>query len=221
LDFNDIAFGNGLFVAVGGRYNPTDGFVVTSSDGRAWNHQELGAKRLRVVQYGAGGFVIGGNDLAMFRSADGFNWTRTVLGGGEGVDGLNFRSLTYGNGAWVATGNDGVVAYSPDGKSWAITSSAHGYNLRGAISWRDRVILVGGRGRVLVSEPMFASLKLEIRDRVPTLRVVRGFSGRVAVEVSADILHWEHFIEASFEEEDERRYSLSPGLPAQFFRICP
>jgi len=87
-DLRSVAYGNGLFVAVG-----EDGAILTSPDGASWTQRTSGtSNRLRGVTYGNGLFVAVGDRGAILTSPDGVNWTaqtsrdlreRSLRGGGR------------------------------------------------------------------------------------------------------------------------------------------
>ncbi len=109
---NDIAYGNGFFVAVG------DGVVLTSSDGKNWrvsNLKPANGLRLLGVTYGNGIFVAVGEGSTVFTSSNGIDW----MPQDTGVAPWNiFSDVTYGGGVFVAVGYGGIVLTSEDGISW-------------------------------------------------------------------------------------------------------
>jgi hypothetical protein len=125
--WNDIAYGNGLFVAVS--YNcSTRKCVMTSSDGITWTPRTtpVGPTHWMGVTYGNGLFVAVASMLTLgnrvMTSPDGINWTlRTSAADNQ------WQSVTYGNGLFVAvadTGTGNRVMTSPDGITWTIRASA-------------------------------------------------------------------------------------------------
>src|SRR5688572_21734649 len=65
---NGVAYGNGMYVAVG-----ESGTVVTSSDGTNWVHRSLGDTNAELlsVTHGGGRFVAGGRESVLRSSTDG------------------------------------------------------------------------------------------------------------------------------------------------------
>lgn len=102
ISIHDLAYGDGLFVAVGETGDagaPKQAVVLTSADGKAWTLKKLeGAERLWQVTYGNGLFVARGTD-ALAVSAGGTDWeispkpTEQVLSG-----------MAYGAGRFVGVG---------------------------------------------------------------------------------------------------------------------
>ncbi|MDR2718446.1 MAG: hypothetical protein LBB89_10365 [Treponema sp.] len=107
-DLQDVTYGNGKFVAIGGSY------TVYSTDGINWNNNTKILNDYYGVTYGNGRFVaVGGNYSAY--STNGINWT-TV----NQINGWAARSVTYGNDKFVTVGGNGRMAYSTNGTTWAI-----------------------------------------------------------------------------------------------------
>jgi hypothetical protein len=116
-----VAFGNGLFVAVGYAtvgITPTS-FIVTSTDGVTWTSRTPSeAMWFQAISYGNGLFVavarFGTNRI--MTSPDGITWTsrNTVID-------PDFVGVAYGNGIWVAVSDastGGTVFTSYDGLNW-------------------------------------------------------------------------------------------------------
>ncbi|SVC88695.1 uncharacterized protein METZ01_LOCUS341549, partial [marine metagenome] len=102
--WNDVTYGNGLFVAVA-----RDGTnrVMTSPDGTTWTARAAAeANQWRGVSYGNGLFVAvasSGTNRVM-TSPDGTTWTIRD----EGNDSQQWMDVTYGNGLFVAVAVDGT-----------------------------------------------------------------------------------------------------------------
>lgn len=105
-----IAFGNGVYVAVG-----YGGLVATSPDGTAWTKRSFGNSSdfgVLNVQFLNTAFYAVTNAGGIFRSSDGISWTHIQVG----VNAL--ASVAYGSGVYVAVGSASALASSPDGISW-------------------------------------------------------------------------------------------------------
>jgi hypothetical protein len=129
IDLYGVAFGNGLFVAVG-----DSGTILTSSDGANWTLRASAAPNLRLtaVTYGSNSFVAVGatiettNHPVVWTSPGGTTWTprdsgSLLLSGGNWLSGV-----TYGKGRFVAVGgipSTNTVAVSSDGISWTLRDS--------------------------------------------------------------------------------------------------
>lgn len=122
--WNDIAYGNGMFVAV-----TSGGRAHRSTDGVNWQSVEIGApfaypnQSIEGITFGNGKFVAVGKKGTIGYSADGENWAASV-----GAPDAYLIRVTYGNGKFVAISVDGsqVIAHSSDGINWgAADTSTH------------------------------------------------------------------------------------------------
>ena len=101
-----VAYGNGMFVAVGGGVtdkNGPGGRILTSADGKDWKELPGWKFRVHPVLFGNGRFVAGGPDYRLLRSTDGASWEP----GGKIADtaATHFRMGAFGNGLFVLAGN--------------------------------------------------------------------------------------------------------------------
>ena len=109
---SDIAFGGGVFVAVG------DNNAFHSQDnGATWFPGTIsGVSRLSGVAYGNGRFVApdaASDNVAV--SADGIHWTTAAIGLASPE---TPRRIGFGGGLFLLTTSSGYVYTSPDGVSW-------------------------------------------------------------------------------------------------------
>jgi hypothetical protein len=121
VGWKDVAFGNGLYVAVGG-----DATIATSPDGITWTIRRMstGQAVLNGVEFGNGLFVAVGmgtptsiGAALILTSPDGINWTpnSTVAT----TFNAQLMDVAFGGGTWVATGFGGVrMLSSPDAQTW-------------------------------------------------------------------------------------------------------
>ncbi len=114
-----ITFGQNLYVAVG------DGGIASSPDGVNWMTRKTGGydgSWLRVVAFGNGQFVAGGDDFVLLTSPDGVNWSDTLTNNGS------MASLVFGNGTFVAgvqgASLDLTSITSTNGLNWTMNSGA-------------------------------------------------------------------------------------------------
>ena len=115
-----ICYGNGKYIAVGGRPSTTiegttvgaSGKMVYSTDGTTWTavtNPHFETSQIRSICYGNGKFVAVGDDGKVAYSSDGIDWTAvTVSAFGD----RNIYGVCYGNGKFVAVGAGGKIAYS-------------------------------------------------------------------------------------------------------------
>lgn len=107
---NGIAFGNGIFVAVG-----DGGVAFYSNDGITWTATSAGVSSWNSVVWSGNQFVVVGLGALTLTSPDGVIWTqRSIVNG-------SWREVAYGGGIYVAVG-DAVggsgIRYSLDGITW-------------------------------------------------------------------------------------------------------
>ena len=143
---NDVTYGNGIFVAVGG--SSSTGFsgpILTSPDGVSWTSQ-AGFGILYGVAYGNGIFVAIGDGGTILTSPDGVTWTIRTSGTSRSLYGA-----AYGNGIFVAVGANRTILTSPDGVSWTIRSSVTTYSLPGVAYGNSTFVAVGDGGSILTS----------------------------------------------------------------------
>jgi hypothetical protein len=120
---NDVAYGNGLWVAVG-----LSGKIATSADGITWTQRTLGNTRaLFSVAYGNGRWVAVGNSDAFstpcaYSSTDGITWSQVIAS--ESTNAYSLTEVTYKNNIWVIVGRKGnanqnpLIFVSTNGTSW-------------------------------------------------------------------------------------------------------
>ena len=132
-----VAYGNGLWVAVG------NNGVMTSLDGITWTSRTSAADNMWLsVAYGNGLWVAVSHNGNVMTSPDGNTWTLRTSANDN-----NWCSVAYGNGLWVAVaywGNGNIVMTSPDGITWTSRTSAsndrwssvaYGNGLFVAVAW--------------------------------------------------------------------------------------
>lgn len=116
-----VAFGNGLFVAVG-----ANGTITTSTDGVTWTARtsNVSTNALYCVQYlnslwVAVGTGANGGTGGITTSSNGTTWTKQTT---PTVMGNNLYAVTYGNGYYVAVGTVSTTAgcYSTNGTTWSV-----------------------------------------------------------------------------------------------------
>ena len=146
-NFEAVAWGNGLFVAVGSPEGTGDpALIATSPDGVHWTQRTQGVSfaSLTGIVYGNGTFVAVGTSqsgAASITSSDGVNWTTTTPISGV----YSFSNVVYGNGGFLAGVNYGFTATSLDGVNWTVKGSSYytsnevGYGNGLYFSWADNV----------------------------------------------------------------------------------
>jgi hypothetical protein len=116
IEIVDIAFGNGLFVAVGSTPGKThtSGVVLTSGDGVHWTQQNSFDIEFNSVVYGDGTFVLIGYN-GNYTSTDGVNWTPIPKQYAGAL--YEYSQLLY-TGSVFADFNETQFASSPNGAVW-------------------------------------------------------------------------------------------------------
>jgi hypothetical protein len=119
--WKDVAFGNGVYVAVG-----LDATIATSTDGASWTIRRMSTAQtiLNAVEFAAGRFVAAGmgtpdrtGAALVMTSTDGISWTtnETVA---NAVN-AQLLDIAYGGGTWVISGFGGArFLSSTDGSTW-------------------------------------------------------------------------------------------------------
>lgn len=162
---NGVAFGNGLFVAVG-----SDTTILTSTSGREWTARSAGMTAptgptldcaAYGTQYGVGGYAIGGGEGALIRSStDGVHWTNGLST--IGIE--HIHGIAYGYGVFVAVGggaqpNTSYILTSSNGVDWTsqkvpTTNTLFGISpaYGNGVCWADKLfVAVGDRGTIITS----------------------------------------------------------------------
>ena len=139
VDMKKIAYGKGLFVAVGGG-------IYTSLDGMDWT-KRYSDNTLRDISYGNDIFVAVGFDGAILTSPDGITWTYR----NPDIPYLSLDAVTYGNGTFVAVGMNGTILTSPDGVYWTVRDPQVNEPLQGVAFGNDIFVAVGIHGTIITS----------------------------------------------------------------------
>lgn len=138
-NWNSVAYGNGLFVAVS--YNSSD--AATSPDGITWTKRTLPTSAFwSSVTYGNGLFVaVAYNSSIAATSPDGINWTQRTLSRAA-----TWFSITYGNGVYVAVSKGtGTATTSPDGTTWTDRTLSRSSDWN-SVTYGNGVFVVVSRG---------------------------------------------------------------------------
>ena len=170
-----VYYGNGKFVAVGGRPSLTvtqnhpgnippttvtldaSAKMAYSTDGITWTEVDstFGSSRIYSICYGGNGkFVAVGMDGKMAYSTDGVNWTAVT---NSTFGNSSISSICYGNGKYVAGSGKGKMAYSTDGINWtAVDDSTVGSSTISSLCYGNgKYIANGGSGKMIYSQVKF------------------------------------------------------------------
>src|SRR5438876_6496522 len=151
-----VAYGNGLFVAVG-----DFGTIETSSDGVTWTFRHAEAATLNGVAFGNDRFVAVGSDGLILNSQDGINWANGISLSSSWLIGV-----AYGNGAFVAAGLEGSLLISSNGVNWT-----DGGSLPSSLR-----TITFGNGRFVVSAALPATIFSENFDNVSAPNLPPGWT---------------------------------------------
>lgn len=130
-DWQDLAYGNGVFVAITADKYSDNGAAI-SSDGRnwSWSSSELPflIGPVTGIAFGSGLFVVmaSGTDFYL-TSSDGNSWTKRVLPGGA----IDFPTVRYLNGTFISCGYGTLFYTSTDCINWTereLTGSPSNFN---------------------------------------------------------------------------------------------
>ena len=136
LGWDSVAYGNGIFVAVGAAAGYGFAGVMTSPDGITWTSRvaAISGATWGGVTFGNGIFVAVssccGIGNGVMTSSDGITWTSRNSVASQSD---NWNDVTFGNGLFVAVADDRTyrVMTSPDGITWTARTAA------AANSWRS------------------------------------------------------------------------------------
>lgn len=137
----DVAYANGLFVAVGGGCaGGCKGRIAVTTDGISWTDVAPASANnwLGGVAWGNGTWIAVGGFPRVMRSIDGKTWTFADQSDGS------LRKVRFANGWFVGVGDDGRRRRSKDGITW--TSATSGGTGFGALAYGNGTWVVAGNG---------------------------------------------------------------------------
>lgn len=199
VDLLHVAYGAGLFVAVGGK-TPTTGtkepFVATSPDGTAWTERPAGLAagtydNLTGVAFGPSGFVASGSDFVtanthsfLTTSPDGTSWAEQPYPHSF-ADNYNDMAAS----ATLMLGTGGRPWASRDGQSWTPLLGEHENAwILACASGGDRHVL-GGYGRVYGSADGSRWSVRDFPDHLLSEGAYAGESGRFVLVGTGVLLY--------------------------------
>lgn len=140
---NGVAYGAGLFVAVGAA-----GTVLTSPDGITWTSRTSGvATALNAVVFNGTLFVAVGASGVILTSSDGITWTSRTSGTANALNGVG-----HGGGLFITVGAGGTILTSPDGSTWTSQTSGTG-NILYAVTHAAGLYVAVGASGILITSP--------------------------------------------------------------------
>ena len=158
----DVVWGNGLFIAVGGRTMsefgpPPFGVVLSSSDGFNWvERHRTDELSLEAVSWTGSQFVAVGVGNEVLLSSNGLSWSEQQIGS----DAWTMADLAWNGSMLVAVGSDNVLAFgrasyftSEDGVAWHVQNFECEYcHPKSIAAVAGRFVIVGSWQKALVSD---------------------------------------------------------------------
>ena len=147
VDWKNVIYANGKYVAVGGnKYGSSTGYITSSVNGLSWNTPEqIGyLDEWWNIVYANGKFVaVGGSNTGYITtSINGSNWTTPFEPGAGGFRGL--YAVAYGNGKFVAVGENTNFTISTDGTNWTTPKTISYYDTLHSITFGNgKFVAVG------------------------------------------------------------------------------
>ncbi|MBC2606215.1 beta strand repeat-containing protein [Pelagicoccus albus] len=140
--YNDVAFADGVWVAVG-----SGGWVSRSTDASSWSDVDPGVTvALNDVASRSGQFVAVGDDGTIIYSTDGSSWTEADSGLSERLVGV-----AYGTAGWISVGESGGMVSSADGIVWSAVTSIEASEFVSIFYGGATYFAIEGSGRVVSS----------------------------------------------------------------------
>jgi len=142
VQLNDVAFGGGIFVAVG------ETSSAFANPGPGWTPYGTGVGSLNAVTHfpERALFTAVGDGGAIVTSVDGTGWAQ------QGSPALvDLHDVAAGFGWLIAVGDGGTILRSADGVAWTQQPVATGNALYGVAAGEDRFVAVGAGGVVVIS----------------------------------------------------------------------
>jgi len=189
----DLAYGNGLYLAIGGHMDGHWTTVSTSHDGATWSEPKKFDKEklLMRVTFGEGQFVAVGIKGRVAVSKDGSQWADA-----QPLAELDtFVSIAYGKGVYVGAGLHGLRMHSADGLTWTGREVGEEGEHINSVLWTGEQFVGVGLGATFFS-PDGKRWKRMRNENAPTqcaygdgLYVGSKWKGRLLV--SRDAVRWE------------------------------
>jgi hypothetical protein len=193
--FYDVAYGNGVFIAVGGAGQLPEIQIMSSLDGFSWADSSVLSEGIfRGVAYGNGRFVAVNDYGQIYTSFNGTNWLTTLDLDGEGF----FTGAVYANGLFLTLGSTWT---SNDGLSWVRRNPDAAQSLNGGTFYKGCFFLAGDGGAILQSGSLAADnppFGLSPERASPISLILRGGAARAfQIESSSTIstaAQWASFV---------------------------
>lgn len=144
---NGIAFGAGVFVAVGLK-DGGGGGIWTSPDGATWTERTSGsASILNGIDFVNSVFIATGNSGVILTSTDGTTWTSRTSGSASAL-----YAAAYLGGTYAVCGASGTILTSTNLSGWTSRTSGVSTTLRSIIANTLGFLVVGASGVARISD---------------------------------------------------------------------
>lgn len=141
---NSVAFGTGVFVAVG-----ASGTIISSTDGLNWAPRTSSTtNQLRKVIFANGYFIAVGDSGTIRTSTDGTSWASNASGTTN-----QLLDVGFGNGRWTVVGASGTILSSSNladltAASWTAASSVGHTQTINCVLYANNLWVTGNAGNV-------------------------------------------------------------------------
>ncbi len=151
-NWRDVAFGNGVYVAVG-----LDATIATSPDGTTWTLRRMSTAQMNLngIAFANGLFVAVGmgtpssvGAALVMTSTNGSDWT--INDSVAGTNNAQLLDVIYGDSTWVISGTSRVLT-SPDGLTWTSRSIPAGVIPGTGAFGAGRFVLSGNGNSIITS----------------------------------------------------------------------
>jgi hypothetical protein len=195
VNFQDVVYGNGRFVAVGS-FLYSMGVIYTSTNGFDWEFPFFAEPRqFSRVSFANGEFVAVGGFGAVLTSTDGLNWT--VRRGGTSGPLVSIAALDDRVVAVGGSFNTPVITLgSTDQETWQIQQSAYPNDPNRIINANDHLFVVGTLGYISTSPDgtnwtsRGSAITNWMSDLIYSEGLYLAIGAQGSIEVSSDGVVW-------------------------------
>lgn len=164
--WNNIVFGNGVFIALAGARTNEDSYCARSSDGRNWENTAPPDFKITDLAYGNGVFVATGYMSSrydydiMYSTDNGDTWIRIRTREYDSVEHNGFQKIVFAEDRFVALPYSSEFGsfsyYSSNGINWTkggeLPVPTTVYNWAGMACGGGQLLSVTNKGHILISE---------------------------------------------------------------------
>lgn len=227
-DFNEVTYGDGVWVIVGDWDLTPNASILSSVDGVTWQDRSYSSgKNARGITHADGKFLITLNDGITMLATNLQPWTTPpgyynpweFLSTPVFGEGRNLRGSTWASNLWVVVGNNGIILTSTNARDWRVRLSPNYENLHAVRLLNDSFLAIGNEGIILQSGSITPRLTTERRG--DTLRLVfhSPHDGPLRLQRTSNF----NWIDAGWFTNTvgvmEFDVPLPPGASNEFFRV--